>query len=71
MSNLNEFAYQQMIDEDIEAVKKYFPKHSLEKDHIIRVLEWSVKENYNHPKPIKKSLWNIITSAWVSLISFL
>jgi hypothetical protein len=47
MTDLNRKAYQDLIDEDIEYIEKYFPKHSLEKMHIIEILKWSVKEIYD------------------------
>lgn len=45
-STLNKRTYKQLIDEDIQSVKEYFPKHSLEKDHIVKVLDWSVDAFY-------------------------
>lgn len=45
-TNVNERTYKRMIKEDIEALEKDMPKHSLEKKHIIHVLEWSIKQLY-------------------------
>ena len=47
---LNEQAYQKLIDENIEALEKYMPKYSLEKKHIIEVLKWSVTQIYHNNK---------------------
>jgi hypothetical protein len=44
-TTLNSRAYKQIIKEDIEEIKKYMPK-SLERTHIIDVLNWSAKELY-------------------------
>lgn len=44
---LNEHAYQKLIDENIEALNKYMPEHSLEKKHTIEVLKWSVQQIYH------------------------
>jgi DNA-binding Xre family transcriptional regulator len=44
---LNKEAYKVLlIDKDIELLKKYMPEHSLEKKHIIDVLNWSVEQIY-------------------------
>ena len=45
---LDERAYQKLIDENIVALEKYMPEHSLEKKHSIEVLKWSVKEIYHN-----------------------
>lgn len=45
-TQLNKKAYQQLIDEDIQALTKWMPEHSLEKKHIIDVLNWSVNQIY-------------------------
>jgi hypothetical protein len=45
---LDENAYQKLIDENIEALNKYMPEHSLEKKHTIEVLKWSVQQIYHH-----------------------
>lgn len=47
---LNEQAYQKLIDEDIEALEKNMPVYSLEKRHIIKVLKWSVEQIYHKNK---------------------
>lgn len=44
---LDEHAYQKLIDENIEALNKYMPEHSLEKKHTIEVLKWSVQQIYH------------------------
>lgn len=44
---LDKKAYQKLIDEDVKALEKYMPEHSLEKRHVIAVLEWSIKEIYD------------------------
>lgn len=43
---LNKKAYANLVQEDIEEVEKYFPKHSLEKSHIISILKWSIEALY-------------------------
>ena len=43
--NINEKAYQKLIDEDIESMKIHMPDN-LERKHIIDVLNWSVKKLY-------------------------
>jgi hypothetical protein len=47
---LDEHAYQRLIDENIIALEKYMPEHSLEKKHTIEVLKWSVNEIYHNTK---------------------
>lgn len=47
---LDEHAYQKLIDKNIEALNKYMPEHSLEKKHTIEVLKWSVDEIYHRAK---------------------
>jgi hypothetical protein len=47
---LDEHAYQKLIDENIEALNKYMPEHSLEKKHTIEVLKWSVQQIYHRGK---------------------
>jgi len=47
---LNEQAYQKLIDENIKALNKHMPEHSLEKKHTIEVLKWSVKQIYHSGK---------------------
>ena len=51
-TDLNRKGYQQVIDEDIEELEKYMPKHSLEKKHIIEVLRWSVTQLYGVEKKV-------------------
>ena len=43
---LNKQAYQQLIDQDIEELNKFMPVHSLERKHIVDVLNWSVNKIY-------------------------
>ena len=43
---LNKEAYQKLIDEDILSLEVHMPEYSLEKTHIIEVLNWSVKKIY-------------------------
>ena len=45
---LNKQAYQQLIDQDIEELNKFMPEHSLERKHIVDVLNWSVDKIYNN-----------------------
>ena len=45
-TNLNREAYQNLIDENIQELNKFMPEHSLEKKHIIDVLNWSVRKIY-------------------------
>ena len=47
MGSLNKDSYIKMINENIDSLEKYMPEHSLEKDHIVQVLNWSVKEIYD------------------------
>ena len=43
---LNKQAYQQLIQEDIDVLNKYLPEHSLEKRHVIDILNESIKFHY-------------------------
>jgi hypothetical protein len=43
---LDRIAYQKLINEDIKALNKFMPEHSLEKRHIIAVLMWSINKEY-------------------------
>lgn len=43
---LNKEAYQQLIDEDINELNKHMSEHSLERKHIVDVLNWSVNQIY-------------------------
>lgn len=43
---LNKEAYQQLIDDDIKELNKHMPEHSLERKHIVDVLNWSVSKIY-------------------------
>jgi len=45
-TQLNKIAYQKLIDENIEAINKYMPEHSLEKKHIQEVLRCSIECYY-------------------------
>jgi len=45
--DINEEAYQKLIDEDILQLEVHMPEYSLEKTHIIEVLNWSVKKMYD------------------------
>lgn len=45
-NTVNKETYQEFIDEDIQYIEKYFPKESLNKRHIIEVLQWSVNQLY-------------------------
>ena len=47
---LDEHSYQKLIDENIDALNKHMPEHSLEKKHIIEVLKWSVQQIYHSAK---------------------
>lgn len=47
---LNKESYQKLINENIEALEKYMPEHSLEKKHTIEVLKWSVEKIYGETK---------------------
>lgn len=51
-TQLNKESYQKLIDEDIRALEEYMPKYSLEKHHIVDVLNWSVGEIYNKGKEV-------------------
>jgi len=52
MTQLNKQTYQQLIKEDIEQLNKFMPEHSLERKHIVDVLNWSVNQIYpDKPKP--------------------
>lgn len=50
MGNLTKQAYEKIIKEDILEIEKYFPEHSLEKQHIIDVLNSSVNQLYLKPE---------------------
>lgn len=39
-------AYVELINADFEALDKYMPEHSLEKQHIKKVLQWSVEKEF-------------------------
>lgn len=52
-TTLNKKAYQRLIDENIEALEKHMPEHSLEKKHTIEVLKWSVVEIYEQSQKTK------------------
>lgn len=43
---LNKESYKKLIQEDIEVLNKYLPKHSLERRHIEDILLESVKYHY-------------------------
>ena len=58
MSNLNKQAYEKLIQENIDALEKYMPEHSLEKQHTIDVLKWSIKQNYPESSERIKELEN-------------
>ena len=59
---LDEHAYQKLIDENIEALNKYMPEHSLEKKHTIEVLKWSVQQIYHRVPPVKTFRENDVLS---------
>ena len=46
MKTINKTAYCELIEKDIEALNKYMPESSLEKKHIVEILNWSVKQLY-------------------------
>lgn len=46
MGTLTKKAYAEMIMENINELNKYMPEHSLEKKHIIQVLEASINHYY-------------------------
>lgn len=46
MGNINRKAYIQLISENISEIEKYMPKNSLEKQHTIEVLKWSIDQLY-------------------------
>lgn len=53
MGNINKKSYCELIENDIQALNKYMPAHSIEKNHIIETLRWSIKQLYNEAeKPI-------------------
>ncbi len=45
-TNLNKQAYEKLIEENISELEKHMPEHSLEKKHIIDVLNWSIRALY-------------------------
>lgn len=49
---LNKKAYVELIEGDIQELEKYMPEFSLEKKHIIAVLNWSIEKQY------PKSYWD-------------
>ena len=59
VTTLNKKGYQQLITGNIMAIEKYFPECSLEKKHIIDVLNWSTKRIYDdHNMPSKLTAEN-------------
>ncbi len=47
---LDKHAYEELIKEDIELVEIYIPQERFMRNHIIKVLEWSVTQLYPDPK---------------------
>jgi hypothetical protein len=45
-TQLDKKSYEKLILENIKAIEKYMPKYSLEKNHTIKVLEWSIDNLY-------------------------
>ena len=43
---LNREKYKQLIEDDIFALVQYMPTHSLERNHIVSVLKWSIDQIY-------------------------
>lgn len=54
MGTINKKAYCELIEQDLAVLNKHMPESSLEKTHIIEVLNWSIKQLYGEPeKPIE------------------
>lgn len=54
MGTINKEAYCILIEGDLEALNKHMPEHSLEKDHIVSILNWSIEQIYGKvEKPIE------------------
>lgn len=51
MSKLNKKTFERLIDENIAELEKYMPENSLEKKHIIMILNESIKYHYLPEKP--------------------
>jgi hypothetical protein len=62
--------YIKLVNADIKALNKHMPEHSLEKRHILMVLQWSI-ENYPYgekvslPKEIKFSCSDLLPDGFV------
>lgn len=45
-TRMNKQTYAKLIEENIAEMEKYMPEHSLEKQHAIDVLKWSINAHY-------------------------
>lgn len=50
-TTLNKAAYTKLIEEDIAWLEKQYPGRSLEKEHIIDTLKWSISSKYPDEVP--------------------
>ena len=55
-TTLNKKAYTELIEQNIAELEKYMPEHSLEKNHIIDILRWSIRVNYEYQKETYSNL---------------
>lgn len=60
---LNKESYEKLIKENMEQVEKYFPEHSLIKNHIQLVLKESVKYHYPSDDDKQPDTENFLFSA--------
>jgi hypothetical protein len=51
-TRLNKQTYTKLIEENIAELEKYMPEHSLEKQHTIDVLRWSINAQYEEPQKL-------------------
>jgi hypothetical protein len=54
---IDEDYYHKLIDEDIKALNEYLPKYSVEKNHIMNILRWSISALYPIEKLKKRTFW--------------
>ena len=59
-------SYQKLINEDILAIHKYMPKNSLERNHIIEILQWSVEKIYGKEKEEVKQEGDVLKKCLIA-----
>ena len=52
---LNRNSYEKIIAENIKAIQKNMPEYSLEKQHTIDVLKWSIDQIYGKPDDVMRT----------------